>query len=274
MTRHQPSLIKLLTPSDIHILVAEDNPVNQRVVKHMLARIGYSVDVVENGQEACTATASKSYHLVLMDMMMPVMDGLEATRRIRSQEGNSSVRTPIVALTANADRSDEKRCVEAGMDAFISKPFTLEQLKSRISYFVFGQANGSFPIEKKPLRVLDESVLSTFVKTMGEDDLPFIQELFSDFLVEANRVRTVIHAAVTSKSSIEIAQAAHSLRGSASVFGAEQVIAACLELENLAKNSQFDDISLRLSSFEGSLNAVRAELDVYFNRLETLSTSR
>ncbi len=111
------------------LLLAEDNPVNQLVAVKMLERHGHQVTVVRNGQQVIDILATgEVFDLVLMDLEMPVMDGLEATRRIRSREAAFGGHIPIVAMTANAFASDAQRCLEAGMDAFISKPVSSEKL--------------------------------------------------------------------------------------------------------------------------------------------------
>lgn len=107
------------------LLVAEDNLMNQRVIKHILQKLGYQPDLVSNGQEALEATRSKEYGLILMDMQMPVMDGLEATRLIRQTPIKQPV---IVALTANTIEGTQQSCLDAGMDDFLNKPIKLEEL--------------------------------------------------------------------------------------------------------------------------------------------------
>jgi len=115
-----------------HILVAEDNIVNQRVIQYMLTKMGYGVDLASDGEQAVLMCMSKSYACVLMDMMMPKMDGITAAQKIRENESRLQRRTPIIAVTANADAVQERKCLEAGMDAFISKPFTINQLRQSI----------------------------------------------------------------------------------------------------------------------------------------------
>lgn len=112
---------------DLSILLAEDNPINQMVVRSMLEKAGHTVSVVENGQEALTAVSSGSYDVVLMDMAMPEMSGVEATEHIRRLTGVKAT-IPIVALTANAFESEQERCLEAGMDAFLTKPIDRARL--------------------------------------------------------------------------------------------------------------------------------------------------
>ena len=118
------------------ILVAEDNPVNQRVATHMLGKLGYRCDIASNGQEAVDMLARIPYDLVLMDCQMPEMDGYMATRLIREREETTGGRTPIIAMTANAMREDRARCLDAGMDGFIPKPIALEELETALECWV------------------------------------------------------------------------------------------------------------------------------------------
>ncbi len=117
----------------IHILMAEDNSINQRVGKLILRRAGYEIDLVSDGSEALEAHRSNPYNLILMDCQMPVMDGLEATRQIRSLEGRQPV---IIAVTANALVGERERCLAAGMDDYLSKPFQAEQLVAIVERWV------------------------------------------------------------------------------------------------------------------------------------------
>jgi len=122
--------------SSFNILLAEDNPVNQKVAKRVLTHLGYQADVVNNGEEAIRAIANKSYDLILMDIQMPEMDGLEATKYIRKQE--SELQLPpiaIVAMTANATDDDQNLCRDAGMSDYISKPIQIEKLKSLLQQY-------------------------------------------------------------------------------------------------------------------------------------------
>jgi CheY-like chemotaxis protein len=107
----------------IHVLIVEDNRVNQIVAQNLLADAGFTSDIVDNGIEACRAVRNKQYDIVLMDCQMPEMDGLEATCLIRDwEQEHGKKRLPIIALTANATKEDVKKCLDAGMDAYCSKP--------------------------------------------------------------------------------------------------------------------------------------------------------
>ena len=117
-------------PLQGHILLVEDNKVNQMVAGKMLAGMGLTVDLAENGEKALAALAEKRYDLVLMDCQMPVLDGYQATRAFREQESQSGKRLPIIAMTANAMEGDRQKCLEAGMDDYIAKPVKKEMLRT------------------------------------------------------------------------------------------------------------------------------------------------
>ena len=118
-----------------HILVVEDNPINQRIAVKMLARLGYRVDTANNGAKRRRGWPGARYDVVLMDCQMPEMDGYEATRRIRAMRGRHRA-LPIIAMTANAMAGDRERCLDAGMDDFLSKPLTLAGLKAMLARYV------------------------------------------------------------------------------------------------------------------------------------------
>ncbi len=118
-------------PINLKILLAEDNPINQKVATRVLSHLGYQADVVTNGREAIAAIANKFYDLILMDIQMPEMDGLMATQHIRQQEKiNQSAPIAIIAMTANATYEDRELCHKAGMDDYLTKPIQIDKLKA------------------------------------------------------------------------------------------------------------------------------------------------
>ena len=120
----------------VTILVAEDNIVNQEVVIDMLEVIGYTADIANNGEEAVEMCKNKQYDIVLMDCHMPVIDGFNATRMLRDIEKTKKYKQVIIALTGNALLGDKEKCLDAGMDDFLSKPFSYEQLKTILSLHI------------------------------------------------------------------------------------------------------------------------------------------
>jgi len=116
----------------LHILLVEDNAVNQKVASRLLERMGYRADVASNGLEALEALRRQSYDVVLMDVQMPEMDGLEASRRIQ-RDWPAGQRPRIIAMTAEAMQGDRERCLAAGMDDYISKPVKMDELRRALS---------------------------------------------------------------------------------------------------------------------------------------------
>jgi CheY-like chemotaxis protein len=118
-------------PAPLRILLADDNPVNCRIAVLMLEKAGHQIDVVNDGAEAIAAVCGKAYDLVLMDVQMPGVDGLEATRRIRALPSEQAA-VPVIAITANAMQGDDQRCFDAGMDDYISKPIDRARLLGKV----------------------------------------------------------------------------------------------------------------------------------------------
>ncbi|MFT5043534.1 MAG: CheY-like chemotaxis protein, partial [Porticoccaceae bacterium] len=128
---------RLKTYSELNVLVVEDNAINQEVAIGMLEKIGFNADVSSNGQEGYDAMANSEFDLILMDCQMPVLDGYEATKAIRKREiENGEVRIPIIALTANAMIGDSEKCLAAGMDDYMSKPFEEHVLEEKICFWL------------------------------------------------------------------------------------------------------------------------------------------
>jgi CheY-like chemotaxis protein len=125
--------------ADFRLLVAEDNGINQIVIGEILKEFGFAYEIVADGKAAVEAFEKKPYSLILMDCQMPEMDGFEAARKIRELEsgGAKGRRTPIIALTANATTHDQKKCLEAGMDAYCSKPINIEQLLVSVNKWLY-----------------------------------------------------------------------------------------------------------------------------------------
>lgn len=133
--------IKRRDLTGLQVLVAEDNPINQTITRRTLEKMGCQVKVVENGAEADEAAAAQTYDLVLMDCMMPDTDGFEGSRRIRAREAGGGIRVPIIALTAKAMKGDRDACIAAGMDDYLTKPFTPAALRTMVETWCFPAAD-------------------------------------------------------------------------------------------------------------------------------------
>jgi len=248
------------------VLVAEDNPVNQDVTTAMLQRLGYDVDLVPDGRAAIDAVDRFSYAAVLMDCQMPEMDGYQAATEIRRREGTGR-RVPIAALTASAAVGDEECCRAAGMDAYITKPISLDVLQAVLNRLLASAAGGPgwapapapaktvtasrcvdarrAPVDARRLAVLRE---------MGPGG-SLLRKMVDAFLDVAAVELAGMGCAVEGGDSECVRQRAHRLRGAAANLGADGVATLCARLERLAAEGQ-------LEGGEALLGALEAELGV------------
>jgi len=229
-----PSLITRHTLQEplkrLHILLAEDNPVNRELALRILTKRGHQVSVVPNGKMAVEALDTQSFDVVLMDVQMPEMDGFEATATIRQREKATGTHVPIIAMTAHAMKGDRERCLEAGMDAYISKPVHSDELL-RITES-FGGSVSSNDTTADPRRpVFDLKTALDFV----EGDEGLLADLARLFCEESPRMLSTVRAAVDRKDADALERAAHTLKGSIGTFAAPDGFEAALHLERLGR---------------------------------------
>jgi two-component system sensor histidine kinase/response regulator len=210
------------------ILVVDDNPVNQRVSLRMLEKMGHAVDVADNVVGALASLARVRYDAVLMDCQMPEMDGFEATREIRRREG-SERHTPIIAMTAGAMSGDEEKCLEAGMDAYLSKPVKVAALAATITRWTDSKERLTLAREQTDptAGLLDQTYVSG-LRELGADEF---DKLIRLFLRDGAARVAGLRAAQKNNDTREMVKLAHSLKGSASSFGAGTLAARCGELQ-------------------------------------------
>ncbi len=262
------------TPVSAHVLVVEDNPVNLFVVQTMLESIGCEVDVAVDGAEGVSAALSNEYDLVFMDCQMPVVDGYEATRRIRLEEQKRRLDqpTPIVALTANAMSGDRERCLESGMNDYLAKPFTEEQLRYMLQKH-HRSANGT----REDPSCATQNAGSTVKKLNGKDDGPVLDASVIEKLrsLQTRTKRDVLSETVrlfyeSSKASLDalraavhagditgIRDAAHSLKSSSYLVGANRLGDLCRRLEEQARRNRIDSSNELLERVEPEYETVR-----------------
>lgn len=224
----------------LRILLVEDNVVNQQVASRFLERLGQDVIIAADGREAVVISEAEQFDLVLMDMQMPVMDGIEATRRIKMRGGPTSW-MPIVAMTANASDDDRRRCLEAGMVAFESKPVTMDRLRNVILEFSPTSAVRTAPAEAAPsLALVEEEALPTvtgldvlrhaeLVDALGED---IFRELVESFFDDAIGLLTDLHAALDHGAHEEIDRLLHTIKGAAVNVGLADIATKANALRN------------------------------------------
>ena len=216
------------------LLLAEDNPMNQKLAIALLKRAGYWVDAVENGKMVIEGLKRKNYDLILMDVQMPEMDGLEATQAIRKTEGMER-HTPIIAMTAHAMKGDRERCLEAGMDGYISKPIEPQELLDAIKKWTGCSDYGDVAAEQEtsqkdalpegaPLDI--ESALSRF-----DGDKKFFEEMLEEFLNYMPPHLKTLSQVANEGDAKGVEREAHSIKGAAANLGAKGIAELSLQVE-------------------------------------------
>jgi CheY-like chemotaxis protein/HPt (histidine-containing phosphotransfer) domain-containing protein len=274
----------------LRILLAEDNATNQKLALRLLARMGYQADVVANGLEAVEALGRQVYDVVLMDVQMPEMDGLEATRRIR-RELASSCQPHVIAMTANAMQGDREMCLAAGMDDYVSKPIRIEELvralakaqpveaqeakegqASLTSPTLVRRAAGEAAAPVEPpinspttVSVIDPSALHNLLSMVG-GEFEYLIELIDSFLEDAPQLLAELDQAVKGSEVEGVRRLAHSLKSNGADFGADTFSSLCKNLEMLAASGQLAgaaDLAAQMraeySKLEAELEAVRRQ---------------
>lgn len=248
-----------------HILVAEDNEINQKVVLKQLALLGISADVAGDGRAALRLWQRKAYPLLLTDLHMPEMDGYELTQAIREAEAGRQ-RMPIIALTANAIKGEALQCRDAGMDDYLTKPVKLENLRAMLDQWladpsVPDMSSPDMPAQAEPATApaaqagaVDVSVL----KALVGDDMDDIQALLQDFRLSAVKAAAEIEEACQAGEAVKVGAVAHRLKSSARSVGALQLGELCAQLEALGKEGKQQRLAELIPQFKAEVAAVEA----------------
>jgi two-component system, sensor histidine kinase and response regulator len=225
------------SPRNLNILLAEDNPVNRVLAQKLLQKQGHTVTSVNNGIEALQLweqSQSRQFDIILMDVQMPEMDGLQAATRIRERELGTGAHIPIIAVTSHAMKGDRERCLAAGMDGYISKPINPGELAKVIQTTVPGGAKlGAVPADPIMKEPSDAELLAPF-----DGDNELLKELAGIFLRECPRMLDEIRAALGAADSKALERAAHTLKGSVGNFAIPGPWETAQRLELLAKSGQ------------------------------------
>ncbi len=256
------------------VLLAEDNFVNRKVALSMLSNLGLDVAVAEDGEEAVHKWADGAYDLILMDCQMPGMDGYQATRTIRERERQGGGHVPVIALTANALADDREKCLEAGMDDYLAKPFTLDDLAGALGKWLAPGEHITTPEGPSPSTVqapegdpgkvsagspqpvIDHGKLEILREAMGED----FMELIPAYLGDAVAVLEQLPAAMKHADAREVQRLAHSLKSTSANVGAEGLSALAAILEQQAKDGDLSDAGRHIETLNALFERVRAEL--------------
>ena len=240
----------------LRILVAEDNPINQKVVLRMLEKMGHATTIAANGQEALAAVAGHSFDLVFMDLQMPEMDGLTATKCIREREQQTGLHLPIVAMTAHAMKGDEDLCLAAGMDGYIAKPVGSRQIKETIARILIPKP------EARPLPIVkgvpNSLVLWDSAKALErlDGDEQLLHEIVQIFLEESPGQLADLKRALTEANAELLEKTAHRLKGELSYLGMPTVSLKANQLEQMGRERDLDHAAEVFTEFETEVSAV------------------
>jgi CheY-like chemotaxis protein len=225
------------------ILLTEDSLVNQKVAVGLLAMRGHSVVVASTGREALAALERERFDVVLMDVQMPEMDGLEATAAIRARERLNGGHVPIVAMTAHAMKGDRERCLAGGMDDYISKPVEASELYRVVERFA--------PQPAAPESTPRGAALD-WAKALHQvrDQADLLQDVAQVFLDECPKMLAEIHAAIAARDAVRLRRAAHTLKGSAALFAAKPTMDAALKLELIGQQGALSEAESACAELE------------------------
>ncbi|HEY1171996.1 MAG TPA: response regulator [Verrucomicrobiae bacterium] len=298
----QSALLKLLNPSPLmaersvaveaeallakrlplHVLVADDNSINQKVALRLLEQVGYLADVANNGLEVLQALANKHYDVIFMDVQMPEMDGLEASRQVRAFEVEAGRflnpgRHVIIAMTANAMKGDREKCLDSGMDDYIAKPVRAELLYASLERWGRQICDGKTSAQTAkalaksahavpsapPAKLLDVDRLNDF----SEGNREAAQELVDLYLQQTREQMERLKAQHASRIANDVQRTAHSCAGASATCGILVMTPLFKRVEHLAAEGALDQITPLLDELETSFNLVQAELRDYLATL-------
>ncbi len=252
----------------LRVLVAEDTEINRELVIELLKKRGHSVSSAADGLEALAELGRGHFDVVLMDEEMPHMNGLEATRAIRKMESSTGKHVRIIGLTGNATHEDERRCLEAGMDAFIAKPVRMDKLYAAVESVAetAKQISEAQPVQDSavaapgtPAGTCDESAAEHLHRATGGSE-KLERSLIRTFLQDAPKTISLIQRAIAKKDAQKLASSAHALKGSIAIFGAANAVAIVRNLEAMGRSGDLLGADLQFRALESEFARLKPEL--------------
>ena len=240
----------------LRILLTEDNPVNQKLAQRLLEKSGHGVSMAHNGQEAVERSAAEEFDLLLMDVQMPGMSGLEATQRIREREQHTGSHLPIIAVTAYARKGDRERCLDAGMDGYIAKPIRRSDLEAEISRVLkTGKQDRQAP-EAQAGSVDAEELLGRV-----DGDRGFLAELLEMFRLDYPKQLQALREALAQGAAEAVQRSGHALKGMLSNLAAQPGRDLAAQIEEMGKNRELQRLAPVLAGLELELRQVERALE-------------
>jgi CheY-like chemotaxis protein/nitrogen-specific signal transduction histidine kinase/HPt (histidine-containing phosphotransfer) domain-containing protein len=271
----EPMAPPLEAATGARVLLVEDNAVNLEVGVGILEALGCQVETADNGVEALHRHAGGAYAVIFMDCQMPEMDGFEATAEIRKREANSALRTPIIALTASAIEGDREKCLAAGMDDYIPKPFTAHQMRSALAAWLKPAIANSGPGRHDHLTVvespglpapavepIDEAVLASLAQLQREGRPDIVNRVITLFLESAPALLKELQEGAENGDADRLGRASHALKSCAANVGAAVLAAHCEEIEAMARAGRVPDAPMQVGTIVEDYRRAEAALSV------------
>ncbi len=244
------------------ILVVDDNPINQILIKQQLQYLGYKVELVKNGEEALQALSVDKFDILMTDLNMPGMDGYQLTQKIRTASDSRISVLPIIAITANATEAEEQKCLAAGMDGFLTKPIELNFLRN---FLLDMQKADNGESKNQGIRletagiddgIFDVNVVSHFVG----GNMQMVLTLLDTFLDQTSEMITQIHAACVQNDMNSVVNECHKLKSSARSVGANRLADLCITMERAGNEGWLEDIRRLDRQIDALFNQTQAAI--------------
>jgi len=250
------------SPRALHVLVVEDNRINQTVAIRRIEKTGCTVEVAENGEVAVRRVAEQHFDVVFMDCQMPIMDGYEATRQIRRRPEHA--RLPIVAMTAGASEEDRQRCLDAGMSEYLCKPLQPADLERIVNGLRHAVADPELPADVSTTSdVVDEAA----IRSLFDDDVEAMLELIGLIKVDLPRYAARLATHVEQGEWIDVARLAHTIKGAASNVSGAAVAAAAQVVEHASRRGDGDAVTAATAPLLTAVGTLVEALTAWGTRL-------
>jgi PAS domain S-box-containing protein len=253
----------------LKILLAEDNVINQKVALRILEKMGFRADVSANGREVLSSIKKIKYDVILMDIYMPEMDGYETSQKIVEKYSHDE-RPKIIAMTANAMQGDKEKCLDAGMDDYVSKPIRVNELYKVLKKWgniIYGEKDKLLQKEenkKEALKLIDENKIEIIHDFQSDEDLEFFVELLDIYINDFPQTISHLKNSLVEKNSKQLLFYSHKLKGSSTTLSIDSITETCIKLEEQARANKFDNYT------ENLFDDLVKSFDIVLKELESL----